>query len=330
MKPSLMVIAGPTASGKSETAVETARILNAEVISADSMQVYRYMDIGSAKITKEEEMGVPHHLIDVSDPDEAFDVTQYALLAKECVTDIRSRGRLPILCGGTGFYIQAVVRDIDFTEGGMLTDYRKELSDYADRFGNEALHESLAGIDPESAAVIHPNNRKRVIRALEFFKETGEPIARHNEEEKLRSSPYDVYYYVLDDDRDFIYRKIDDRVDFMMEEGLVSEVSYLRSMGLSRNNVSMQGLGYKEMLDYLDGKCTLEEAVRVLKRDTRHFAKRQITWFKREQDAIWIDRKKYERDPRKIADWIKRDYLQKRKEKEECNDNKGTISSTWH
>ncbi|MCI1726681.1 MAG: tRNA (adenosine(37)-N6)-dimethylallyltransferase MiaA [Lachnospiraceae bacterium] len=303
-KPLLAVIAGPTACGKSETAVELARRIGGEIISADSMQVYRHMDIGSAKITLEEQMGVPHFLIDAAEPDEEFDVVRYACEAKKALKDILNRGKIPILCGGTGFYIQAVTRDIDFEETGSLPEYRQELSSYADEHGNEALHEKLKAVDPASAEAIHPNNRKRVIRALEYFRETGRSIAVHNEEEKEKESPYDLHFFVLNDDRAALYERIDRRVDFMLAEGLVEEVQYLRSMGYTREMVSMQGLGYKEILDYLDGKTDYEEAVRILKRDTRHFAKRQITWFKREKDAVWIEIGDYGKNPVRIAEHL--------------------------
>lgn len=303
-KPMLIVVAGPTASGKSAAAVELARIIGGEIISADSMQVYRYMDIGSAKITQEEMMGVPHYLIDVADPTEEFDVVRYAHEAKAAISDIISRRKIPILCGGTGFYIQAVTRDIDFSETGALPEYREELTAYAAEHGNSALHEQLKNIDPVSYETIHPNNLKRVIRALEYYKETGMTISAHNEAERQRETPYDLHFFVLNDDRAVLYDRIDRRVDFMMAEGLYDEVIYLRQMGLTRDMVSMQGLGYKEMLDCMDGKCDIDEAVRILKRDSRHYAKRQITWFKREKDAVWIERADFGGDSKRIAEFM--------------------------
>ena len=300
----LIVVAGPTASGKSAAAVELARIIGGEIISADSMQVYRYMDIGSAKITQEEMMGVPHYLIDVADPTEEFDVVRYAHEAKAAISDIISRRKIPILCGGTGFYIQAVTRDIDFSETGALPEYREELTAYAAEHGNSALHEQLKNIDPVSYETIHPNNLKRVIRALEYYKETGMTISAHNEAERQRETPYDLHFFVLNDDRAVLYDRIDRRVDFMMAEGLYDEVMYLRQMGLTRDMVSMQGLGYKEMLDCMDGKCDIDEAVRILKRDSRHYAKRQITWFKREKDAVWIERADFGGDSKRIAEFM--------------------------
>lgn len=298
------MIAGPTAVGKSEIAVETARRIDGEIVSADSMQVYRHMDIGSAKITLEEMMGVPHHMIDVVEPDEPMDVARYAAMAKEAIAGIYDRGHIPVLCGGTGFYIQAVTRDIDFEETEANPVLRSELLVFAEENGTEALHRKLAEVDPEAAREIHPNNIKRVIRALEYYQETGRRISEHNEEEKERMSPYDLAFFVISEKRDALYERINQRVDFMMEEGLAEEVQYLRAMGLTRDDVSMQGLGYKELLDYYDGKTSLAEAVEIIKRDSRHFAKRQVTWFKREADAMWIDRDSFDGDAVKIAEYI--------------------------
>lgn len=305
-KDPLVVIAGPTAAGKSEIAAELGRKIGAEVISADSMQVYRYMDIGSAKVTLEEMLGVPHHMIDVVDPKEEMDAARYAQMAKAEIQKVLQNGHIPILCGGTGFYIQAVTRDINFEENATGPDpkLRRELSEYARKHGNEALHRRLAEVDPKSAEGIHPNNLKRVIRALEYYKETGRTISEHNRMEQKKESPYNLAYFVIDEDREVLYQKIDRRVDFMLEEGLVDEVRYLKAMGLTKKNVSMQGLGYKEILDYLDGNCSFEEAVRILKRDSRHYAKRQVTWFKREKDAIWIRRGDFGEDPLRIVDHI--------------------------
>ena len=300
----LIVVAGPTAAGKSECAVELARRIGGEIISADSMQVYRHMDIGSAKITLEEMMGIPHYMIDVADPCESFDVVRFKEMAKAYVHEIHARGHIPILCGGTGFYIQAVTRDIDFTDTFADPDYRNELLSYAEKNGADALHSRLAAVDPCAAEQIHPNNMKRVIRALEFYRETGNKISDHNEAEKQRETPYDLLFFVISEARKTLYERIDRRVDFMMEEGLLDEVAYLRAMGLRRDMVSMQGLGYKEMLDVLDGKIPYEEGVRILKRDTRHFAKRQLTWFRRERDARWIDRADFGGDSIKIAEYM--------------------------
>ncbi len=299
-KQPLIVIAGPTAVGKSELAAELARRIDGEVISADSMQVYKYMDIGSAKVTLEEMLGVPHHMIDVCEPTEEMDVARYAGMANAAIRDIASRGHVPVLCGGTGFYIQAVTRGIDFTETEPDTAFREEMAAYAAEHGAESLHEKLKAVDPAAAAEIHPNNIKRVIRALEYFRETGERISDHNEAERLKESPYNLVFVFLDDERAALYERIDRRVDFMMEEGLADEVAYLRAMGLDRTYVSMQGIGYKEILAYMDGEYSLDEAVRIIKRESRHYAKRQETWFKRDRDAIRLMRSDYGGDTFRI------------------------------
>ena len=296
----LVVLTGPTAVGKTRLSVELAQRINGEIISADSMQVYRGMDIGSAKVTLEERKGIPHYLIDEFDPDEEFHVVKFQEYAKKYIRMIYEKGKIPILVGGTGFYIQAVLYDIDFTESGSDTSYRTELQELADRDGAEKLHALLREVDPASADAIHANNVKRVIRALEYYHETGEPISKHNEEERKKDSPYQFAYFVLNDLRENVYRNIDLRVDMMMEQGLLDEVKILKSKGYRRDMVSMQGLGYKELLDYLDGAYSLEEAVRILKRDTRHFAKRQLTWFRRERDVTWVEKDRFHYEDEKI------------------------------
>lgn len=299
-KEPLVILTGPTASGKTSLSVELARRINGEIISADSMQVYRGMDIGSAKVTPSEMQGIPHYLIDELQPSEEFHVVRFQELAKQYIRQIREKNRIPILVGGTGFYIQAVLYDIDFTENGSDTSYRDHLQQLADTEGPETLHRMLKEVDPDSALAIHANNVKRVIRALEYYQETGEPISKHNNEERQKLSPYNFAYFVLNDLRENIYKNIDLRVDRMMEQGLLEEVRRLQSEGCTRDMVSMQGLGYKEMLDYLDGKYPLDEAVRILKRDTRHFAKRQLTWFRRERDVLWINRQDHDYSTEKI------------------------------
>ena len=304
MKKPLVVLTGPTAVGKTKLSIALAKALGGEIISADSMQVYKYMDIGSAKITEKEMDGVPHHLIDVLSPFEEFHIVRFQELAKKAVEDIYSRGRIPVFVGGTGFYIQAVTKDIDFTEGEEDKEYREELSRLAAEKGNEFLHEMLRNIDPKSAEEIHANNVKRVIRALEFYKENGFPISQHNEEQKQNETPYNLAYFVLNAPRELLYERIDRRVDEMMENGLVQEVQKLKDMGCRRDMTSMQGLGYKEILSFLEGEVPLEEAVRILKRDTRHFAKRQLTWFRRESDVIWVDKDKFSFDEEKILEYM--------------------------
>ena len=300
MKKPFVVLAGPTAVGKTKMSIRLAKAIGGEIISADSMQVYRHMDIGSAKIRPEEMDGVPHHLIDVLDPSEEFHVVKFQQMAKEAMTGIYDRGHIPILTGGTGFYIQAVLYDIDFTNESGDDAYRKELEDFAERSGAEALHERLAAVDPKAAKDIHPHNIKRVIRALEYHHQTGDLISRHNEQERQKESPYDASYFVLNDDRQKLYRQIDRRVDLMIGAGLVDEVQALKDMGCTSSMVSMQGLGYKEILAYLDGVLSLDDAIYRIKRDTRHFAKRQITWFKREKDVIWVDKPDFDYDEEKM------------------------------
>ena len=304
-KQKLIIIAGPTAVGKSGTAAALAREIGGEVISADSMQVYRRMNIGTAKITKEEMEGVPHHLIDVIEPFEDYNVVRFQQMAREAVGQVAKAGHVPILCGGTGFYIQALLYDIDFTENEAQTSVRAELEELAKREGPEKLHELLSRIDPKAAEEIHAHNVKRVIRALEFHRLTGRRISEHNEEQKGKESPYNFAYFVLNDERQRLYERIDARVDEMLEEGLLQEVEGLKAEGLCRGMVSMQGLGYKELLSYLDGECSLEEAVRILKRDTRHFAKRQLTWFRRERDVIWLDRQRFGDDGAILEEMLK-------------------------
>lgn len=308
MKRPLIILTGPTAVGKTALSIELAKALGGEIISADSMQVYRHMDIGSAKVTEEEMQGVPHHLIDVMDPEEEFNVTRFQAMAKEAMDGIYARGHVPIIAGGTGFYIQALIYDIDFKENEDSSDIRKELERLGEEHGNEYLHEMLQTIDPESAEAIHANNRKRVIRAIEYYRMTGQKISEHNQEEREKTSPYDFYYYVLTCERSRLYERIDERVDLMLNMGLVEEVQRLKDRGCYKGMVSMQGLGYKEILDYLDGNCTLEEAVYVLKRDTRHFAKRQLTWFKRERDVRWLELETFDSDRKKVLEYILEDY----------------------
>ncbi|XCP83812.1 tRNA (adenosine(37)-N6)-dimethylallyltransferase MiaA [Roseburia hominis] len=298
----LIILTGPTAVGKTQASIGLAKAVGGEIISADSMQVYRHMDIGSAKIRPEEMDGIRHYLVDVLEPEEEFHVARFQQMAKEAMEAIYKAGKIPIVVGGTGFYIQALLYEIDFSKGDEDMAYRRELEAFVTEHGAEALHERLRMVDPASAEAIHANNVKRVIRALEFYRQTGTPISRHNEEERRKESPYRFAYFVLNDVRQRLYERIDSRVDAMLKEGLVEEVAALKERGCHKEMVSMQGLGYKEILAYLDGECTLEEAVYILKRDTRHFAKRQITWFKRERDVIWIPKQEYGYQEDRILD----------------------------
>ncbi len=290
----LIILTGPTAVGKTALSIGLAKAVNGEIISADSMQVYKKMDIGTAKITAAEMQGVKHHLIDILDPSEDFNVVLFKEYALKAMEDIYSQGRIPIVVGGTGFYIQALLYDIDFEENDNDMSYREELQNLASLHGNNYIHDMLGKVDPESAEKIHANNVKRVIRALEFYKKTGTKISEHNETESQKKSPYNFEYFVLCDDRAKLYDKIDRRIDIMLEDGLVDEVRGLVAEGYDRSLVSMQGLGYKEIIDYLQGRCSFDEAVYTLKRDTRHFAKRQITWFKREKHVTWVNKNEYE------------------------------------
>lgn len=307
-KQKLIVLTGPTAVGKSKLSIELAKRIGGEIISADSMQVYKHMDIGTDKISKEKMEGVPHHLIDILEPDELFNVFLFQKLVKEAIADIASRGKVPIIVGGTGFYIQAVLYDIDFTETDEDMTIRNELEERAANGEGQALFEELKAVDPKSAEIIHANNIKRVIRALEYYKKTGKPISEHNEEQHQRTSPYDFKYFVLTDDREVLYSRIDKRVDAMIKEGLEDEVRALLTMNIDRSATSMQGLGYREMIGYLDGEYDLDRAVYLIKRNTRHFAKRQLTWFRREKDVRWIDKKLYGRNDERVLEEIIRIY----------------------
>lgn len=290
----LIILTGPTAVGKTALSIGLAKAVDGEIISADSMQVYRKMNIGTAKIQQSEMQGVRHHLIDILDPGEDFNVVLFKKYALEAMKDIYSRGKIPVVVGGTGFYIQALLYDINFEDNDNDMSYREELQILAAEHGNSYIHDMLAGVDPESAEKIHENNVKRVIRALEFYKKTGTKISEHNEAESQKESPYNFEYFVLNDDRQKLYDRIDRRIDIMLEDGLLDEVRSLVDEGYSRDLVSMQGLGYKEMIDYIQERYTLDEAVYTLKRDTRHFAKRQVTWFKREKQVTWVNKNEFD------------------------------------
>lgn len=301
----LIILAGPTAVGKTSLSIRLAKETGGEIISADSMQVYRHMDIGSAKITKEEMEGVPHYLVDVLEPEEEFNVVRFQQMAKEAAERIWKKGKIPLVVGGTGFYIQALLYDIDFTENDGDESYRRQLERKAsDEEGASELYEILKTVDPKAAQEIHPRNIKRIIRALEFYHQTGKKISEHNETQRQKSSPYNYAYFVLTDGRSRLYERIGQRVDLMMEQGLLDEVRYLKERGVRKDSTAMQGLGYKELYAYLDGEYPLDEAVRIIKRDTRHFAKRQLTWFKRERDVIWADKSVIGQEEENLADYM--------------------------
>ena len=289
----LIIIAGPTAVGKSDLGVALAKRINGEIISADSMQVYKYMDIGTAKVDDTQKDGILHHLLDILEPTEDFDVVRFKEMASYAIEDVYSRGKVPIVVGGTGFYIQALLYDIDFTEEDIDKSLRDSLLNIANEKGNQELYSILKEEDELAAHVLHPNDTKRIIRAIEFKRNHGTSITKHNIEQREKKSPYDFYYFVLNDDREKVYSRIDKRVDIMIELGLEKEVKHLLDIGCEASMTSMQGIGYKQILASLRGEYDINEAIRLIKRDSRHFAKRQITWFKREKDAIWINRNEY-------------------------------------
>jgi tRNA dimethylallyltransferase len=332
--PPMIVLTGPTAVGKTGLSIALAKAVEGEIISADSMQVYRGMDIGSAKITREEMQGVPHHMIDILEPWESFSVADFVENCKRITHEIYDRGHIPVVTGGTGFYIQALLKDVDFsmpvleercgdsdlsvketgnteeesseeaTYGETPGKYRAYLETLAREKGAAYLHELLRQADPASAEAIHANNVKRSIRALEFFHLTGRRISEHNEQEKQKAGIYNSCYFVLNDRRERLYARIEQRIDEMLAAGLAGEVQALRDRGCERGMVSMQGLGYKELLAWLEGECTYEQAVEILKRDTRHFAKRQLTWFRREKEVVWVNKDEFGYDEEKILDFM--------------------------
>ncbi len=303
MKRPLIILTGPTAAGKTDISIKLAKLLGGEIISADSMQVYKRMDIGTAKISESEMQGIRHHLIDVLEPTEPFNVSVFKELALKAVDDIYSRGKIPIIVGGTGFYIQALLYDIDFSEE-QSDGYRESLEQIAkESDGPDRLFEELRSVDPESCEIIHRNNVKKVIRALEFYHYNGTPISEHNSVQREKTSAFNSMYIVLTMDREALYGRIEKRVDIMMDNGLIEEVRGLMEEGLDDSFISMQGIGYKEVYEYLKGNCSLESAVHNIKQNTRHFAKRQLTWFRREKEVVWIDKDKFSSDD-EIADYI--------------------------
>ena len=304
IKQPLIIISGPTASGKSALGVRLAKDIGGEIVSADSMQVYKYMNIGTAKITEAETEGIPHHMIDVCDPVNDYSVADYKEAAKKCVLDILSRHKIPIVVGGTGFYIHALLYDTDFgiiESDGLI---RQKIESDLNEYGPEVMHERLREIDPEAAEAIHMNDTKRVIRALEFYEIYGYKISEHNKEALRTESPYDFIYLALNRDREELYPLIDKRVDKMISDGLQDEVRALKEYGCRRDNVSMQGIGYKELFDCSD----IESAIEEIKLNSRHYAKRQFTWLRHENDVTWINSPVSEEDYK----WILRECLKKR------------------
>lgn len=310
MKKKLIIIAGPTGVGKTELSIMLAQKLNGEIISCDSMQIYKHMDIGSAKISKEEMNGIPHHMIDIVSPDEEYSVSEYMNSVKEIIDDISSRGKMPILVGGTGLYVNSIICNMNFTESKKDEDYRRYLNDLAETHGNQHIHEILKECDIKSYNNIHYNNRKRVIRALEVYKLTGKPFSEYSSGDEYYECEYDLFYYVLNMSRERLYDRINRRVEIMMEKGLVEEVKNLKDMGMTSDMQSMKGIGYKEILYYLDNKISLNEAVEMIKQGSRNYAKRQITWFKKDPRAEFIDKDKY-KDDKEILDKVLNDIYYK-------------------
>ena len=302
-KEKLIILAGPTASGKTSLSIDLAKRLNGEIISADSMQVYKYMDVGTAKISGGEMCGIKHHLIDVLDPKEDFNIVKFQNMVKTVIKEITKRGHLPIIVGGTGFYIQSIIYDIDFDNEEDNTSIREELEREYESLGADYMYERLKKIESISAQNIHKNNKKRIIRAIEYFMINNAPISSHNETQRNKISPYDFRFFVLNPPRNILYKRINQRVDIMVEKGLLKEVKSLKQMGLSKHNISMQGIGYKEIIEYLEGDVSLETAIENIKQNTRHMAKRQVTWFKREKDVIYIDPYSFENNE-KIVDYM--------------------------
>ena len=300
----LIVLTGPTAVGKTELSINLAKAVNGEIISADSIQVYKGMDIGSAKITPDEMQGINHYLIDILEPAEEFNIHLFKTLTLKAMDEIYAKDKIPIIVGGTGFYIQSVIYDIDFCDTEADNSYRESIETISKNKGNLYLHEMLRKVDNKSADAIHPNNVKRVIRALEYYNQTGQPISEHNTVQKNNSSPYNFAYFVLNDKRELLYERINKRVDTMFENGLIQEVKELLNSGCNKDMVSMQGIGYKEVVEYLEGKLSLDETKELIKKNTRHFAKRQLTWFRREKEVNMININEFNYDKQLILENI--------------------------
>lgn len=296
----LFILGGPTGVGKTELSLKIAKLLDGEIISADSMQIYKYMDIGSAKIKKEEMQGIPHHLIDFIDPHLSFSVAEYKCLAEEKINEIYSRGKTPIIVGGTGLYINSILYNYDFNSSYKDEAFRKEMENVALEFSKDYLHNLLKDIDPSSYEKLYPNDVKRVIRALEVYKLTGKTITQINLD-KESSLAYKPRYYVLTMDREILYKRINERVDIMLKDGLLEEVLKLKNMGLTADMQSMKGIGYKEILLYYMGKVTLEESISAIKQGSRNYAKRQLTWFRKDPNVTFINKEEFSNDEKIIG-----------------------------
>ena len=285
MKPKVIVIVGPTASGKTSASINVAKKLNGEIISADSMQIYREMNIGTAKVTKEETDGIKHYLVDVVNPDEVFNVTKYKEMAEAAIEDIIAKGKTPIIVGGTGLYVSTLINGIEFAEVGEDVEYREQMTALAEEKGAEYLHNELRKVDPDAADAIEMNNIRRVVRALEIYKLTGKTKTQLDIESR-KEVKYDYRVYGIDTPREELYNRINIRVDKMFEEGLLEEVKYVNEK-YKISSTAIQGLGYKEVIEYIEGKVTYEEMIEKLKMETRRYAKRQLTWFRREEKIKW-------------------------------------------
>lgn len=299
----LLILSGPTGVGKTDISIKVAKKIGGEIISADSMQIYKYMDIGSAKITKDEMEGIPHYIIDIAEPSDEFSVAQYKQLAEHKITEIASDGKYPMLVGGTGLYINSLIFNYEFTGTYKDSEYRKYLEALADKNGKEFVHEMLKEIDVNSYNRLYPNDLKRVIRALEVYKLTGKTISELNENQDIYNVPYNVHYFVLNMDRERLYNRINRRVDIMLEKGLIDEVIKLKNMRYNSNMQSMKGIGYKEILYYLDGEISLQKAIEMIKQGSRNYAKRQLTWFRKDKRVKWIDKDKFNNED-EIVDFI--------------------------
>ncbi len=304
----IVALAGPTAVGKTEFAIKLAEELDGEIVSCDSMQLYKYMDIGSAKPTPEEMRRARHHLVDIIDPREDFSVAQYQKLAKDAISDILSRGRLPIISGGTGLYLNSLLYDMDFSSSPGDFTYRRELEALAEEKGSGYLHSMLAEQDERAASLIHPNNTKKIIRALERLKK-GEESVRQFSDIRTETSDYDVILIGLTRNRDQLYDRINKRVDVLVEQGLFQEVQKLAALGLTADNISMKGIGYKEIFAYLDGRYTMEDAIDKIKKNTRHYAKKQLTWFRRYGKMEWCNISDFDSDEdaaEEVISWVRK------------------------
>ncbi|MEG0774797.1 tRNA (adenosine(37)-N6)-dimethylallyltransferase MiaA [Clostridium sp.] len=307
----IFILAGPTAVGKTGISIKLAKSLNGEIISADSMQIYKKMDIGSAKVSEEEMEGIPHHMIDIVDPSEEFSVAMFKRYAEKDIENISAKNKLPMIVGGTGFYINSLIYNYNFADTNRDEKYREELSDLAQQKGNEYVHSLLKDIDIESYNKLYPNDLKRVIRALEVYKVTGKPITEFAKEEDVYNIPYRVHYYVLNMNREKLYERINQRVDIMFEKGLLNEVIRLRKEGYNSDMQSMKGIGYKEILAYLDGDITIEKSIEMIKQFSRNYAKRQLTWFRKDPRVNWVDKDKFSSED-EIVEYIIKDFNEKR------------------